>query len=62
MYLSKIVDFNHEISYFNTSLDRIIILSASGTDSPDPFPPLVPIVHRSRQVFLATSCISTELL
>ena len=35
---------------------------AASMDFPDPLPPPVPIVHRSRQVFYATSCISTELL
>ena len=32
------------------------------TDFPDPLKPLASIVHYSRLVFLATSCISTELL
>ena len=32
------------------------------TDLPDPLPPPVSIIHRSWQVFKATSCISTELL
>ena len=31
-------------------------------DFPDSLPPLISIVHRSRQVFHATSCICTELL
>ena len=35
---------------------------AASTDFPDPLLPLVPIVHCSRQVFSATSCISTKLL
>ena len=30
--------------------------------SPDPFSPLISIVHRSRYVFKAISCIGTELL
>ena len=34
----------------------------ASTDFPDPLSPLVPIIHRSRQVFQATTCISTELL
>ena len=32
------------------------------TGIPDPLPPPVSIVHRSREVFKATSCIGTELL
>ena len=35
---------------------------AASTDLPDPLSPLVSIVHRSRQVFLATSCTATKLL
>ena len=35
---------------------------AAGMDFPDHLTPLVPIVHRSRQVFHATTYISTELL
>ena len=34
---------------------------AIGTDIPDPLPPPVSIVHRSRLVFKATFCIGTEL-
>ena len=32
------------------------------TDLPDPLSPLVSIVHRSREMIPATSCIGTELL
>ena len=35
---------------------------AASTDIPDPLLPLLPIVHRLRQVFRATSRILTELL
>ena len=35
---------------------------AASTDLPDPFSPLVSIVHHSREVFEATPCIDTELL
>ena len=35
---------------------------AASTDLPDPLSPPVSIVHRSREVFLAISCIGTELL
>ena len=35
---------------------------ATSTDFPDPLSSFFSIVHRSRQVFQATSCISTELL
>ena len=34
----------------------------TSADLPDPLPPLLSIVHRSRLVFKATSCIGTELL
>ena len=34
----------------------------ASTDLPDPFSPLVSIIHRSREVFQATSSIGTELL
>ena len=41
----------------------IIIMShAASTDLPDPLSPPVSIVHHSREVFLAASCIGTELL
>ena len=32
---------------------------AGSTDIPDPLLPLLPIVHRPRQVFRTTSCILT---
>ena len=32
---------------------------AGSTDIPDPLSPLLPIVHRLRQVFWTTSCILT---
>ena len=32
---------------------------AGSTDIPDPLSPLLPIVHRPRQVFRTTSCILT---
>ena len=32
---------------------------AGSTDIPDPLSPLLPIVHRSRQVFRTTTCILT---
>ena len=35
---------------------------AANTDIPEPLTPLLPIVHRLRQVFRATSRILTELL
>ena len=35
---------------------------AASTDLPDPLSPPVSIVHRSREIFQATSCIGTELL
>ena len=35
---------------------------AGSTDIPDPLSPLLPIVHRPRQVFRTTSCILTQLL
>ena len=35
---------------------------ATSTDFPDPLSSPDSIVHRSRQVFQATSCIGTELL
>ena len=35
---------------------------AAGTDIPDPLSWSVSIIHRSRYVFKATSCIGTELL
>ena len=35
---------------------------AASTDISDPFLPLLPIIHRLRQVFRATSCILTQLL
>ena len=35
---------------------------AASTELPDPLSQLVPIIHRPRDVFKATSCITTELL
>ena len=40
----------------------IIVIIMSRMDFPDPLSPSVSIVHCSRQVFKATSCIGTELL
>ena len=46
---------------FNISLWSASCCTAS-TDLPDPLLPPFSIVHRSRSIFKATSCISTELL
>ena len=35
---------------------------AASTDIPDPLSPPVSVIHRSLEVFKATSCINTELL
>ena len=35
---------------------------AASTDIPDPLSPLLPIIHRLRQVFRVTSCVLTLLL
>ena len=35
---------------------------AASTDIPDPVSPLLPIIHRLRQVFRVTSCVLTSLL
>ena len=32
---------------------------AASTDIPDPLSPLLPIIHRLRQVFRVTSCVLT---
>ena len=32
---------------------------AASTDIPDPLSPLLPIIHRLRQVFKVTSCVTT---
>ena len=32
---------------------------AASTDIPDPLSPLLPIIHRLRQVFWVTSCVLT---
>ena len=47
----------HTHTYISLSSCR-----ATSTDIPDPLSPLLPIVHRLRQVFRATSRILTELL
>ena len=49
--------FSSEMSCF-----VIIIIISSSTDIPDPLSPLLPIVHRFRQVLWATPRILTELL
>ena len=52
-----------ELLWFTLSWDRYISSSSScrvgSTDIPDPLSPLLPIVHRPRQVFRTTSCILT---
>ena len=45
------------LMYYSSSSCRGI-----STDIPDPYSPLLPIVHRFWQVFRATSLILTELL
>ena len=57
--------FNSSVSIFpksSSSSSSSSSCRATSMDFPDPLSPLFSIVHRSRQVSQATSCISTELL
>ena len=75
--LAKIMEDTHladiNLGFFYLAVNKLItdktqniFISSSccaiSTDIPDPVLPPLPIVHYFRQVFRATSCISTELL
>ena len=64
-YLTLIIQFN--INHLLSRCEGVTSSSSSScraasTDIPDPLSPLLPIIHRLRQVFRVTSCVLTELL
>ena len=57
--ITKVKDSNHVISEFKLWWWWSSSCRAANMDIPDPLSPLLPIVHRLRQVFRATSRILT---
>ena len=60
IYHIKTHTYRHTELYISSSSSSSY--RAGSTDIPDPLSPLLPIVHRPRQVFRTTSCILTQLL
>ena len=48
--------------YIYIYISSLLSCPAASMDLPDPLSPPVSIIHRSREVFQATSSISTKLL
>ena len=59
-FISLVLSLSLNIIIINVII--IIIIIVATTDLPDPLSSPVSIIHRSRQVFQATSCIGIELL
>ena len=59
-YIAKVI--NKRRILFSYAVSSSSSCRAASTDIPDPLSPLLPIVHRLRQVFRTTSRILTQLL